>query len=186
MASIEIDLTGLNAFSRNIDRINRNRELFFKTCAKELAARLLRKVIKRTPTGVNPRDNGYGISDETYDKYWAGYSGGTLRRGWTARNEAEAASGSTPDVMTFVNSLEVTKAGNTYIITITNPVKYASYVETGHRQKVGKYVPAIERCLKKAWVPGQFMLKISEDELRSQAPAILERNIARWLTKIGA
>ena len=186
MSSIEIDLTGLKAFNIELDRINRNRELFFRTCAKELAARLLRKVIKRTPVGVNPRDRGYDISDATYDKYWAGYNGGTLRRGWTARNEAEAASGSTPDVMTFVNSLEVTKVGNAYVITISNPVKYASYVEVGHRQKVGRYVPAIERCLKKAWVPGQFMLKISEDELRSQAPGILERNIAKWLTKIGA
>lgn len=186
MASIELDLTGLKAFNDNLDRINHNRELFFKTCAKELAARLLRKVIRLTPVGVNPRDRGYDISDATYDKYWAGYNGGTLRRGWTARNEAEAERGSTPDVISFVNSLDVTKAGNTYIITLVNPVKYASYVELGHRQKVGKYVPAIERCLKKAWVPGQFMLKISEDELRNQAPAIIERNIARWLTKIGA
>ena len=146
----------------------------------------MRKVIKRTPTGINPRDRGYDISDETYDRYWAGYNGGTLRRGWTAKNEAEAERGNTPDAMTFVNGLDVAKDGAAYVISVQNPVKYASYVELGHRQKVGRYVPAIERCLKKAWVPGQFMLKISEDELRSQAPGIIERNIEKWLRQIGA
>lgn len=43
---------------------------FCEQCAKELAARLLRKAIKRTPVGV----------------YTDGKVGGTLRRGWTIRN----------------------------------------------------------------------------------------------------
>lgn len=185
MSNVEIDLSGLTAFNRNLNRINSNRDLFFKRCAKELAARLLRKVIRRTPVGVNPLDAGYDISDETYDEYWAGYNGGTLRRGWTARTEAEAERGTTPDVVGFVNSLGVTKAGNVYTIAVVNPVHYASYVELGHRQKVGRYVPAIERRLKKAWVPGQFMLKMSEDELRNQAPVVIARNIEKWLRQIG-
>ena len=85
----------------------------------------------------------------------------------------------------FVNSLDVSHAGNTFTITVGNPVHYASFVELGHRQTVGRYVPAIGKCLKRAWVPGQFMLKISEDELQSQTPAILARNIEKWLMKIG-
>lgn len=179
-----IDLTGLKQFQKNIDRISKNREKFFRAAAKELAARLLRKVIKRTPVGVTARDAGYDISDETYKKYWAGYNGGTLRRGWTAKNEAEAEKGGNGNVSAFVNSLEVSHTGNVYTITVANPVHYASFVELGHRQHVGQYVPAIEKSLKKAWVPGQFMLKISEDELRAQTPAILARNIEKWLMRI--
>lgn len=183
--SYTVDLSGLKQFQKNIERINKNREKFFRAAAKELAARLLRKVIKRTPVGVNARDAGYNISDEAYEKYWAGYSGGTLRRGWTAKSEAEAENGSSRDVTAFVNGLDVAHAGDTFTITVGNPVHYASFIELGHRQTVGRYVPAIERSLKKAWVPGQFMLKISEDELQSQTPAILARNIEKWLMKIG-
>lgn len=183
--SYTVDLSGLKQFQRNIDRINKNREKFFRDAAKELAARLLRKVIKRTPVGVNARDAGYDISDETYKKYWAGYNGGTLRRGWTAKSESEAENGGSSDVTAFVNSLDVSHAGNTFTITVGNPVHYASFVELGHRQTVGRYVPAIGKCLKRAWVPGQFMLKISEDELQSQTPSILARNIEKWLMKIG-
>ncbi len=183
--SYTVDLSGLKQFQKNIDRINKNREKFFRAAAKELAARLLRKVIKRTPVGVNARDAGYNISDETYKKYWAGYSGGTLRRGWTAKSEAEAENGSRSNVTSFVNSLDVAHTGNTFTIIVGNPVHYASFVELGHRQTVGRYVPAIGKRLKRAWVPGQFMLKISEDELQSQTPAILARNIEKWLMKIG-
>ena len=43
----------------------------FGACAKELAARLLRKAIKRTPAGQYPPGSGK--------------VGGTLRRGWTAK-----------------------------------------------------------------------------------------------------
>ena len=43
---------------------------FCEQCAKELAARLLRKAIKRTPVG----------------QYTDGKVGGTLRRGWTIGN----------------------------------------------------------------------------------------------------
>lgn len=183
--SYTVDLSGLKQFQKNIDRINKNREKFFRAAAKELAARLLRKVIKRTPVGVNARDAGYNISDEAYKKYWAGCNGGTLRRGWTAKSESEAENGGSSDITAFVNSLEVTHAGNIFTITVGNPVHYASFVELGHRQTVGRYVHAIGKCLKKAWVPGQFMLKISEDELQSQTPAILARNIEKWLMKIG-
>ncbi len=184
--SYSIDLSGFDTFQKNLNRINQNKTMFFRLCAKELAARLLRKVIKRTPVGVNPNDRGYPVSEDTYKKYWAGYTGGTLRRGWTAKSEEEAEKGGNPDITAFVDSLSVEKVLNTYQITITNPVHYASYVEYGHRQEVGRYVGAIERRLKRAWVPGQFILKISEDELREQSPAIIERNIEKWLRQMGA
>lgn len=85
-------------------------QLFMEACAKELAARLLTKVIKRTPVGVYP------------DRV-----GGTLRRGWTAEKQQ--------GVMTYVNSLNVTHSGDSFTIEIVNPVEYASYVEFGHRTR---------------------------------------------------
>lgn len=111
-------------------------EEFMKDCAKELAARLLRMVVQRTPADT-----------------------GTLRRAWTAGTSSEG----------YANSVQVNHSGNVYEIAITNPMEYASYVEYGHRTPNHK-----------GWVPGKFMMKISEDELERIAPAILEQRIYRY------
>lgn len=88
---------------------------FIESCAKELAARLLAKVIKRTPVGQYPKGSGK--------------KGGTLRRGWTGE-KSQAASA-------YAGSLKVNHFGNVYVIEIINPVEYASYVEFGHRTRGG-------------------------------------------------
>ena len=111
-------------------------EEFMKDCAKELAARLLRMVVQRTPADT-----------------------GTLRRAWTAGTSSEG----------YANSVPVNHSGNVYEIAITNPKEYASYVEYGHRTPNHK-----------GWVPGKFMMKISEEELERIAPAILEQRIYRY------
>lgn len=90
--------------------------LFIESCAKELAARLLAKAIKRTPVGQYPRV--------------AGKKGGTLRRGWTGQ---KAGSGKA-----YAQSLTVHHYGGTYVIEVINPTEYASYVEFGHRTRGGK------------------------------------------------
>lgn len=129
---------------------------FCEAATKELAARLLAKVIKRTPVGQ------YEPS--------SGKTGGTLRRGWTAKTEEEAMKGAVPGAKAYVDSLNVAKVGDVYQIEIINPVHYASYVEYGHRTRDHK-----------GWVPGRFMLTISENELKTQAPKILEKKILKYL-----
>ena len=90
-----------------------------------------------------------------------GKKGGTLKRNWKA--------------------MPIRKEGNNYIVEIENPTEYASYVEYGHRQEPGRYVPAIGKRLKKAWVPGKFMMTISEKELQTIAPKVLEAKLNKWL-----
>ena len=89
---------------------------FIESCAKELAARLLAKVIKRTPTR-KPEDCPPGVK------------GGTLKRGWTGGKSSNATA--------YANSLKVNRQGGAYVIEIINPVEYASYVEFGHRTRGG-------------------------------------------------
>ena len=111
-------------------------EEFMKDCAKELAARLLKMVVQRTPADT-----------------------GILRRAWTDGTSSEG----------YANSVQVNHSGNVYEIAITNPMEHASYVEYGHRTPNHK-----------GWVPGKFMMKISEEELERIAPAILEQRIYRY------
>lgn len=164
-------------------------DAFIQSCAKELAARLLRKVIKRTPVGKKPFDKsvkktvkiktskGYRsyLTKEgaILQQYWSGYQGGTLRRGWTGGKPSNATA--------YAQSLKVNHFGGIYVVEVVNPVEYASYVEFGHRQEPGRYVPAIGKKLTSGWVKGKFMLTISEQEVQSGARSILENKLKKKL-----
>lgn len=162
------------------------KDQFYKDCCKELAARFLRKVIKRTPVGKGQFEVVRGKAGGTV-KYKRGKrkgevklkrlaSGGTLRRGWTAVSEEAAKSGGT-DISAYVNALKVEHMGKEYRVTLTNPVSYASYVEYGHVQEPGRFVPVLGKRLKVSWVKGQFMMTISEQELTAEAPNVLRRRL---------
>lgn len=129
---IKVDIKQLEHLRDNLQIIDKNTNAFLESCTKELAARLIAKVIKRTPV----------------DK-------GTLRRAWSA------------------NNIKVSHVGNNYVVEIINPTEYASYVEYGHRT-----------VNHKGWVPGQFMLTISEEEIRQSAPGILEKKVKKWLSGV--
>lgn len=87
---------------------------------------------------------------------------GTLRRGWSTSN------------------CEKTSTS----VMITNPVEYAEYVEYGHTQEVGRYVPAIGKRLKEPWVKGRFMATRTEEELRPKAPLIARKIIEAKLKEV--
>lgn len=140
------DFSQWQKLKENLEATDEQLNLFIESCAKELAARLLAKVIKRTPVGQYPASTGK--------------KGGTLRRGWTAGKSATD----------YAQSLKVNHFGDTYVIEIVNPTEYASYVEFGHRTRNHK-----------GWVQGKFMLTISEQEIETAAPAILERKIKKIL-----
>lgn len=198
MGKVKVDIRELKAFRDRLDRAVKETELsaFYEQAAKELAARLLAMVKKRTPVGKPPEfhepktvkfkvrssqtvrkkvANGYveyqrqvmrtrsffTRSGYILAKYWSGYKGGTLREGWTVT--------------------EIRKNGGTYEIEVINPTEYASHVEFGHRQKRGRYVPALGKALSANWVKGRFMLTISEQELEAMAPRILQKKLQTFL-----
>ena len=107
-----INFRDFERIQNNLEKLNQEQvDLFIDACAKELVARLLAKVIKRTPVGDYPNSSGK--------------KGGTLRRGWTG--------GKTQSAVAYADSLTIHHFGNAYVIEIINPVEYASYVEFGHR-----------------------------------------------------
>ncbi|ACZ08296.1 Uncharacterised protein [Sebaldella termitidis] len=143
---IRIDTKSLEAFRDQIQEMEQQAvNEFFESLAKEIAARLLRKVIKRTPTKT-----------------------GNLRNLWGAAKD-----------------IKVKKTGNNYEVNIENSASYASYVEYGHRQTPGRYVPEIGKRLVNDWVDGKFMLTLSEHELKGQLPGIIKRKMDAWLAGLG-
>nr|DAR69606.1 MAG TPA: type I neck protein [Caudoviricetes sp.] len=138
-----MDMSELHKFQAQLQQMTtQEKQKLYEDCLKELAARFLRKVIKRTPV----------IS-------------GHLRRGWSAL---------------LKDAIRVQKIGSTYRIELVNNTEYASYVEYGHRQTPGRFVPAIGKQLKESWVEGQFCMTLSAHEVESGASAILQRKIQRY------
>ena len=70
------------------------------------------------------------------------------------------------------------------VVEVYNATEYAEYVEFGHRQTPGRYVPAIGKRLKKAWVPGKFMLTLSAKELENMKDRIVRRKVEEWLKEV--
>lgn len=186
------DFKQLTEFTQKIEKLNEEqKEEFLESCCKELAARLLAKVIKRTPVGKKPRAEvkvvkvkGASGKNKTMlsadeariQQYWGNYHGGALRRGWTG--------GKNVDAKDYANSLSIKRQGRKYHIDIKNTVEYASYAEYGHRQNVGRYVPALGKKLKQGWVKGKFMLTISEAELNRTSEAILQKKLKNFMKDV--
>lgn len=156
----KFDCKGIKELQKQLENLQEKQGEFLESCAKELAARLLAKVIRRTPvkdyskeiTVVAKRDGKKHKKGEEYKKKVnpSGKKGGTLRKGWTAG--------------------EIRKEGSVYKVEISNNVEYAPYVEYGHRTPSHK-----------GWVPGKFMLTISEQELETIAPKVLENRIKEFM-----
>ena len=69
-------------------------------------------------------------------------------------------------------------------IELRNGKNYASFVENGHRQTPGRYVPAIGKRLKASWVPGQHFLQKATKQNSNQIPQLITPvmdNILRML-----
>lgn len=150
------DMSGMKQLQKELNKLaESNADAFVEECAKELAARLLAKVIRRTPVGDYPKESGK--------------KGGTLRRGWTSQQSGSEGL-KTKGAKGYVDSLKVNHYGDTFVIEIVNPVEYASYVEYGHRT-----------ANHKGWVKGHFMMTISEQEIQEIAPKVLENKLKKFL-----
>ena len=174
-----VNFEGLKELTENVQRAAEESEQIAIACLKEIAARLLSGVIDRTPTGeysstvefianIPKQEVSFTTKSGKNVNFTAkarqkkvsfrtktGKNGGTLRRGWTA------------------NKLDVTKNGDMYSIVIQNDTPYASYVENGHRT-----------ANKKGWVEGKYMLRISEKEIKNQAPSVIEKKIEAMLKEV--
>lgn len=90
-------------------------------------------------------------------------STGQLRRGWSAEGMQEGG------------------GGGSYEITIINPTHYASYVNYGHRQTPGRFVPAIGKRLVASWVAGQFFVEGAEGDLQGTVNGTLSGLLDAYL-----
>lgn len=163
MGKVKVNVRDLKAFQKKLEQLSNEKERneFMERCEKRLAADLIAKVIPRTPVGRYPAKTGM--------------MGGTLRRGWTG--------GESEDPYVHAAKLPVNKIGGRYAIVVYNPTEYASYVEHGHRVVVpvkDKSEAGYHMEEKGHW-EGHHMLENSENELKQEAPDIIQDMLDQWL-----
>ena len=141
-------------FEKNAKNLKENYDKAIDDSLSELGGRLLNKVIRKTPVGKS-------IKDKINNKIQTIYTGGNLRRSW------------------YLSKL--IKTDDKRFITIYNIARYAVYVEYGHRQTPGRFVPAIGKKLKASWVKGRFMMTNSVTEINKIRQAVFNRNLAKYM-----
>lgn len=119
---------------------------------REITARTYATVKKRTPVGIY---NPIMINGKSYNN---GKVGGTLRASW--------------QMSTKFNKDSITSR-------IFNNAEYAEFVEFGHRQQVGRFVPQIGAKLKQPFVKGSYMLSKSLIEIKPQVDTIIQKYLDR-------
>lgn len=169
---MNVDISQMKEFYDKLNHLQKEQKnMFLESCIKELAARFLSKVVLLTPVGKKPeikvvrnKDNTVSKRSKAMLEIWKGYRGGELRKAWKIKSSK--------------------KTANSHEIVVENTKEYASHVEYGHRQEVGKFVPAIGKSLKNEYVKGKFMMTITEEEIKKITPKLLEKRLAQYLEEI--
>ena len=87
---------------------------------------------------------------------------GTLRSGWDA----------SPPVVSG------------HSVTITNRIYYASYVDLGHRQHPGQFVPPLMKRLKASWVNGRHFTEKAENSTKAAIPRVVQPRLDAFLRTV--
>lgn len=124
----------------------------------DAANEFIEVLMKNTPVGP------------TYYKIYLGDEiPGTLRNAWKTDN---------------INMSVIKRNTGLYEINIVNKTKYASWVNYGHYQQVGRFVYTIKAKLKKPYVSGSYFMELSEKEFQQDYDNVIKRLVEAWLTEV--
>jgi len=152
---LNINISEFKRFTeKNVKKLKENYDKAIDDSLSELGGRLLNKVIRKTPVGKS-------IKEKIDTKIQTVYTGGNLRRSW------------------YISKL--IKTDDKRFITLYNVARYAIYVEYGHRQTPGRFIPVIGKKLKASWVKGRFMMTNSVTEINKIRQAVFNKNLAKYM-----
>lgn len=160
------NFSALKKFEADLKELGQNKDIFMRQMAKDLTQMFLAEVKKRTPvgkgtfevTGTYKRGKNKGKP-----KLKRISQGGGLRRAWHITG--------------------IVKHRNYYLTSVLNNMEYASYVENGHRQHIGQYVPVLGKRLKKGFVEGRYMMKLSAELIEKEGTEYVQNQFYEFLRR---
>ena len=199
MANVEFDFSGVLALRQQLESLNnkQEKEACMKECVDALSQVYLAEAIKNTPVGGAKE---FGVTQKAYQKINATEVGPSYFKAAKSRNGRTVKTVKRIKrtrkkqkqylVMTASEHMrrswgadEVKKTGQEYAVRVYNSASYASYVNDGHRQQPGRFVPAIGKRLVKSWVDGKFMAEAAEKTTKRQSKRLLSQIIVQYLTR---
>lgn len=185
-----VDLKEFRGFEDKLAALGSEKAIdgFYEYAVKQMGARFLRRVIKDTPVEENEAIRYETMAGEAT----LNVKGGALKRGWIGKGDSgpEPSAG---EQAAFLAGKPVTKHGKIYELEISNNVGYARFVEYGHRQRVGQYVPTLGKpdkhgvrhgaTLKKSFVRGQYMMTNAAGALEAMAPGLARKLVDDYIRK---
>lgn len=168
MAKITFDLKELKAFNKKLETAAKDaRQSIAEDCLNVMAAEYVRVAKLNTPVGGSKdlrvsEGNYKAISKNKRSNVLARKSGKEfriltpsehMRRSWQMGN--------------------VVNKGNEHSISVHNSASYASFVNDGHRQTPGRYVPVLGKRLVNSWVDGLYMAEKAEKSVLKKGNRII-------------
>ena len=145
-------------------------KIWLKSFLLEQAQRVVREAKLRTPVDTGALRNSYQIGGQEIALTYSVDNKGKEHFDLDTKNSE-------------VESIEL--VDDNFEVVISNPMEYASYVEYGHPQEPGRFVPAIGKRLKNSWVPGHYMLTIAVDDVQRAMPTRFDRQFKQFLAERG-
>lgn len=168
---VEFDMDEFAEFNRSLVKLSQsgNLQKFNKQVVKEMAAVYVREAKLNTPIGkrsVKFMQNGI-VQTKYFDSEHT-------RQSWS------------------VGRYRLNE--RTGRIRVFNTSSYASFLNDGHRQEVGRFLPWIGQSkggvmqggrLKKSWVDGAYMHEKAEKVVNKNAKRIMEITLKKWIEDHG-
>lgn len=178
MADLEFDFSGIEAFQQNLERMSDPAQLagVMSSVVKRMGTVYLREAKKKTPVG--PRSIQMLVGhDQSGNPIYETHNFNTqnMRKSW------------------FMDE-PMLKGGNykpTMSVKVFNTSTYSSYVDDGHRQNVGQFLPFIGAGwqsgkvqgarLKQSWVDGLNITTHAKNVVESNANSIMTSAFNAWI-----
>ena len=178
MAELDFDFSGIETFQQNLERMADPAQLagVMNSVANRMGAIYLREAKMKTPVGPRSIQMLVGHDSKGNPKYETHYfDTQNMRRSW------------------FMDK-PMLKGGNhkpTMSVKVFNTSTYSSYVDDGHRQKVGQFLPFIGAGwqsgkvqgarLKQSWVDGLNITTHAKNVVEDNANSIMTSAFNAWL-----
>lgn len=168
---VEFDMEDFAEFNRSLVKLSQSGSLqnFNKQVVKEMATVYVREAKLNTPVGK--RSVKFMQNGKVQTKY---FDSEHTRQSWS------------------VGRYQLNE--KTGRVEVFNTSSYASFLNDGHRQEVGRFLPWIGQSkggvmqggrLKKPWVDGAYMHEKAEKALSKNAKRIMEITLKKWIETHG-
>lgn len=174
MAKVEFSIGKFERFSDKLSKLQNDARIrgVLQAGANQLAAAYIREAKKNTPVGKRGSIKAYAGKGKDGKAKYIRYRINTqqTRNAWRA---------GTAKVI-----------GKTAVVRVYNLSTYASFLNDGHRQEVGRYIPMLGEPingvvhgarLKKPWVKGLYMHEKAESFVERNGDRLLNSAMRRYL-----